>query len=207
MQIAAKVTNLIGGGQGLESKFSGARSSFFCLCHNGPHMKELSTWSICDPSVTETFVSDVSLLGTALRELDAHSENPGLQWLKQQRQQMQKYSTKDDWLCKTCRLCEESWDPFWGPQWSSNMRLKPKLQLTVWICPPTHPYLHCYHSPTDIKGTELGVSVTLMRPKVDSHLRLNTASERYNVSVAPGCLPPCTVTRNLGMGWTCRLPS
>lgn len=118
---------------------------------------------------------------------------------------MKRYNTEDGWLCKKCRLCEEHWDPLWGPQLPSNMRLKPKLQLPRWICPSPHLHLQCHHSPTDkiVKGRELGVSVILVRARVDSSLLSEQSFWEYDASVAPGCLSSHTVTSNLGMTWTC----
>lgn len=69
---------------------------------------------------------------------------------------------------------KENWDPSWGPQLSSNMRWKLKLQPPMWICVSLcpHLHLHCHYSLTDkiFKERELGVSVTLVRPRLDSNL-------------------------------------
>lgn len=44
------------------------------------------THNLYGPFVMKTSASGVLLLGVALRELDAQSENPGLKWSKQQLQ-------------------------------------------------------------------------------------------------------------------------
>lgn len=114
---------------------------------------------------------------------------------------MKRYNTEDGWLCEKCRLCEENWDPLWGPQLPSNMRLKPKLQLPRWICPS--PHLHCHHSPTDkiFQGISRGFSHT-------GKTKSGFQSAFWTVVLRVWCLScSYTVTRKLGMTWTCGSPS
>lgn len=111
--------------------------------------------------------------------------------------------------CKKRRAMWGKLRPIMRSPVTFRYEMKAQTPAAWWTYPFPHLHLHCHRFPTDkiFKGRELGVSAILVRPRVDSNLLSEQRFWEYDVSVAPGCLPSCTVTRNLGMKWTCSAPN